>query len=143
MKMTTNSEGVAMFGNLKPGEYSFEEVLQAGWIQTAKYCAVEEYDRELSRNTVLNGDTHDDENIWVESGETVECYIGNYKTPVPEVPVTPPAVLGATTSVASTPVVLATTGDNQGSYAIVTGLTLIAATLLTAINRKKDTVTAK
>jgi hypothetical protein len=142
---TTNSEGVAVFNNLKPGEYIFDEVLQTGWTQTVKYCEVE-YREDLSRNTILNGEvTHEDDRIWVGSGDTVECFVGNYKAPVPEQPeepeepVTPPSVLGVTTP----PAVLEVTGDNQSSYMFTTGLTLIAATLVVASNRRRETVSTK
>lgn len=118
MSSTTNDDGEALFDSLHSGRYVVDEVLQDGWIQSVIYCD-ENWNDELSRSSSI------DENatsVYVYPGETVRCYVGNYRQPVVAIEktnnTTGPVLRGSEitfTMVITVPAV-ATSGILHGTY---------------------------
>lgn len=84
----TDENGQATFGNLHSGKYVVGEELKDGWVQTGIYC---DYGREEQPELTFNRQfTTDDEikeegSLYLHSGATVYCYVGNYQTPAIDV----------------------------------------------------------
>ncbi len=68
MEQVTDENGKAKFKELNSGLYEFDEILQDNWEQTSRYCDTET--RSKSEGSV-----------YVSPGETVNCFVGNYKAP--------------------------------------------------------------
>ncbi len=69
---TTGEDGEVTFGNVLPGEYPLSETLREGWVQSGISCFYGENNA---------GMIEDDEYfVYVNAGETVDCFIGNYQT---------------------------------------------------------------
>lgn len=70
---TTDAKGEAVFGGVRPGRYTVDEVLQDGWTQTVKYCDSNRGDYKISVLDAVLSDS-----FWVNPGSKVNCFIGNY-----------------------------------------------------------------
>lgn len=73
---TTKDNGSTTFGNLVPGEYPLSETPQTGWRQTDISC--------FNGETRV-GFTEDGYYVNVTPGANIQCYVGNYQLPVPNI----------------------------------------------------------
>lgn len=81
--IVTNEDGVSEFENIRGGWYNLSEDLKDGWEQSDIYC---DYQYELfdERSEAVNWSENwydDSRSIYVDPGETLECYVGNHRTP--------------------------------------------------------------
>ena len=84
-ELTTDENGQAVFGGLDEGIYTVDEVLQDGWEQTAVYCEGRLYlGDEISYSARSFEQQQEDNQVYVTSGKTKYCYVGNYQTPMIE-----------------------------------------------------------
>jgi hypothetical protein len=76
----TNSSGEATFGNLLYGSYAVDEIMQTGWKQSGIVCE-SEGEPEVVRG-IQNFMSYEPANAFkLRAGQTVRCFIGNYRLP--------------------------------------------------------------
>ncbi len=77
----TNDWGNAKFYHLLPGKYNLSEDLKDGWEQSGIYCQNPQVDSVNIFGQTQQFHKKDNLNIWLKSGETKYCYIGNHLKP--------------------------------------------------------------